>query len=101
MLIEWERVADGVERLRVAVADLYRSGIDRSKLGQWIAAHDLVATYVPATESSAWAKDRRELPEVEEPKQLVDLVRDDEFPLSLFYSQLQPKLEPVLAARPR
>lgn len=101
LLIEWERVADGVERLRVAVADLYRSGIDRSKLGQWIAAHDLVATYVPATESSAWAKDRRELPEVEEPKQLVDLVRDDEFPLSLFYSQLQPKLEPVLAARPR
>jgi len=35
---------------------------------------------------------------VEEPKQLVDLVGDDEFPLSLFYVQLQPKLEPALAA---
>ena len=35
---------------------------------------------------------RRELPEVDEPKQLVDLVRDDEFPLSLFYAQLRPKL---------
>jgi hypothetical protein len=98
--IEWDRVAEGVERLRVAVADLYRSGIDRSKLGQWIAAHDLVATYVPPAESSVWAKEGRDLPEVDEPKQLVDLVRDDEFPLSLFYTQLQPKLEPALAGRP-
>ena len=47
---------------------------------------------MPPAESSVWAKDRRELPEVEEPKQLVDLVRDDEFPLSLFYTQLAPKL---------
>jgi hypothetical protein len=98
--IEWDRVAEGVERLRVAVADLYRSGIDRSKLGQWIAAHDLVATYVPPAESSVWAREGRDLPEVDEPKQLVDLVRDDEFPLSLFYTQLQPKLEPALAGRP-
>ena len=94
-------VAEGVERLREAVAELYHSGIDRSKLGQWIAAHDLVATYVPPAESSVWAQDRRELPEVEEPKQLVDLVRDDEFPLSLFYTQLQPKLEPALARPPQ
>ncbi|MGH2987056.1 MAG: DUF6421 family protein, partial [Solirubrobacterales bacterium] len=76
------------------------SGIDRSKLGQWIAAHDLVAEYVPPAPSSVWAKDRRELPEVTEPKQLVDLVRDDEFPLSLFYAQLRPKLEHALV-RPR
>ena len=48
-------------------------------------------------ESSVWTEGRRDLPEVEEPKQLVDLVRDDEFPLSLFYTQLKPKLEPVLA----
>ena len=43
---------------------------------------------------------RRDLPEVEEPKQLVDLVRDDEFPLSLFYTQLQPKLEPRRSPAP-
>ena len=97
--IEWERVADGVERLRAAVAELYRSGIDRPKLGQWIAAHDLVAGYVPAAPGSVWAADRRELPEVSEPKELVDLVRDDEFPLSLFYTQLAPKLEPLLTRR--
>jgi hypothetical protein len=101
LVIEWGRVAEGVGRLRELVGELYHSGIDRSKLGQWIAAHDLVAGYVPPTESSVWAKDRRELPEVEEPKQLVDLVRDDEFPLSLFYTQLAPKLQPALDGRPR
>ncbi len=95
--IDWSRVADGVGALRERIAELYRSGIDRSKLGQWVAAHDLVATYVPPAETSVWAAARRELPEVEEPKQLVDLVRDDEFPLSLFYTQLGPKLEPALA----
>ena len=83
---------------------LYHSGIDRSKLSQWIAAHDLVSEYVPATESSVWDSAGRDLPEVDEPKELVDLVRDDEFPLSLFYSQLTPKLaagarRPALAQR--
>jgi hypothetical protein len=96
LTIEWERVADGVAGLRAKVHDLYHSGIDRSKLGQWIAAHDLVSGYVAPAEGSVWAKESRDLPEVEEPKQLVDLVKDDEFPLSLFYVQLQRKLEPVL-----
>jgi len=97
LTIEWDRVADGVAALRERVQDLYHSGIDRSKVAQWAAAHDFVAAYVPPAESSRWAKERRDLPEVDEPKQLVDLVKDDEFPLSLFYTSLQPKLEPVLA----
>ncbi len=99
LTVDWDRIADGVAALRERVQDLYHSGIDRPKLSQWIAAHDLVADYVTPAESSVWAADRRELPEVDEPKQLVDLVRDDEFPLSLFYLQLQRKLEPVLATR--
>jgi len=97
LTIEWERVADGVARLRERVQDLYHSGIDRSKVAQWAAAHDLVAEYVPPAEGSRWARESRDLPEVDEPKQLVDLVKDDEFPLSLFYTQLRPKLEPALA----
>ena len=100
LTLEWGRIAEGVNKLRDRVQDLYHSGIDRSKLGQWIAAHDLVAEYVPPAENSVWAAGRRDLPEVDEPKQLVDLVRDDEFPLSLFYTQLQPKLEPALERRP-
>ncbi len=96
MSINWDTVADGVAGLHARVSELYRSGIDRSKVAQWAAAHDLVSEFVPPTESSLWVRERRDLPEVEEPKQLVDLVRDDEFPLSLFYSQLQPKLAPAL-----
>ncbi len=101
LVIQWATVAEGVGELREKVQELYHSGIDRSKLGQWTAAHDLVADYVAPDERSVWTKEHRNLPEVEEPKQLVDLVRDDEFPLSLFYTQLAPKLEPVLARRPR
>jgi hypothetical protein len=97
LTIDWERVADGVGALREKVQDLYHSGIDRSKLGQWIAAHDLVATYVAPADGSVWAKANRDLPEVHEPKELVDLVKEDEFPLSLFYVQLQKKLESALA----
>ncbi len=97
MAIEWERIAAGVSALRERVQDLYHSGIDRSKVAQWAAAHDLVAAYVPPAEGSRWAKEGRDLPDVDEPKQLVDLVKDDEFPLSLFYTSLKPKLEPVLA----
>jgi hypothetical protein len=97
LTIDWERVADGVGALREKVQELYHSGIDRPKLGQWIAAHDLVATYVAPADASVWAKANRDLPEVEEPKELVDLVKDDEFPLSLFYLQLQKKLADVLA----
>ena len=92
LTIDWDRVAEGVGKLRERVQALYHSGIDRSKLSQWIAAHDLVAEYVPAAEGSAWAAGSRDLPEVDEPKQLVDLVKDDEFPLSLFYTQLAAKL---------
>ncbi len=97
LTIDWERIAEGVGALRERVQQLYHSGIDRSKLGQWIAAHDLVATYVEPAAGSRWAREDRDLPDVDEPKELVDLVKDDEFPLSLFYVQLQKKLEPVLA----
>ena len=65
LTIDWDRVADGVGALRERVQDLYHSGIDRSKLAQWIAAHDLVSAYVAPAESSVWAADRRDLPEVE------------------------------------
>src|SRR4051794_2104648 len=94
--IDWDRLAEGVNALRDRVQELYHSGIDRSKLAQWEAAHDLVAGFVPAADGSRWARDARDLPEVEEPKELVDLVKSDEFPLSLFYTQLKPKLEPAL-----
>ncbi len=97
LTIEWDRVADGVTALRARVEELYKSGIDRSKLQHWCAAHDLVAAYVPPAVGSRWARDVRDFADVEDPRPYIDEVLDDEFPLSLFYSSLKRKLEPELA----
>jgi hypothetical protein len=99
LTIEWGRVGDGVQALRAAIEELYRSGIDRSKVAHWIAAHDLVATYVPPATSSKWAAERRDFQDESDPKALIDLVCDDEFPLSMFYLQLKGKLEGPEPAR--
>ncbi len=93
LTIEWDRVADGVLALRAAVEELYRAGIDRSKLGHWQAAHDFVSTYVPPAVGSVWARDARGFADVEDPRPYIDLVGDDEFPLSMFYTSLKAKLE--------
>ena len=87
-------------RERAMVEELYRAGIDRSKVSHWVAAHDLVSTYVPAATGSKWRSDARAmaLPADEsDPKAWIDLVCDDEFPLSMFYLQLQGKLQAVPA----
>jgi hypothetical protein len=92
LTIEWDRVADGVASLRQEVEELYRQGIDRTKLQHWAAAHDLVAASVPPATGSAWTAGVREFTDIEDPRPYVDLVRDDEFPLSIFYSSLKAKL---------
>ena len=78
--------------LHAEVHELYRSGIDRSKLQHWAAAHDLVAANVPCAIGSRWAAPARRFTDVEDPRPYVDLVLDDEFPLSIFYSSLRVKL---------
>jgi hypothetical protein len=93
LTIEWDRVADGVIALREAVEELYRTGIDRSKVAHWVAAHELVSTYVPATGGSRWTAGQRPLADESDPKAWLDLVDDDEFPLSIFYTSLKGKLE--------
>jgi hypothetical protein len=98
LTIEWERVADGVIALREAVEELYRAGIDRSKVAHWIAAHEMVSTYVPATGASKWIAGQRPLEDESDPMQWLDLVADDEFPLSIFYTSLRQKLTPSGAA---
>jgi Family of unknown function (DUF6421) len=92
LTIEWARVADGVASLRNEVEELYRLGIDRTKLQHWAAAHDLVAASVPPATGSKWAAAARDFTDLEDPRPYVDLVRDDEFPLSIFYASLKAKL---------
>jgi hypothetical protein len=92
LTIEWERVTEGVAALRHEVEELYRRGIDRTKLQHWAAAHDLVAASVPPAAGSKWTASIRDFTDVEDPRPYIDLVRDDEFPLSIFYSSLKAKL---------
>ena len=75
-----------------AAQELYRTGIDRTKLQHWAAAHDLVAANVSPAIGSQWADTVREFKDVEDPRPYIDLVLEDEFPLSLFYSSLKAKL---------
>jgi hypothetical protein len=94
LTIEWERVGEGVTALREQIEDLYREGIDRTKLQHWAAAHDLISQNVPPASGSRWAAPVRELPELPDPRPYVDLVLEDEFPLSIFYGTLKAKLAP-------
>jgi Family of unknown function (DUF6421) len=92
LTIEWERVAEGVAGLRDEINELYRDGIDRTKLGHWTAAHDLVASNVAPATGSKWVAHERDFTDVEDPRPYIDLVLEDEFPLSIFYTALKAKL---------
>ncbi len=93
---DWQRVPETVLALSDAVETLYRDGIDRSKVGHWMAAHEFVAAYVAPHPASTWAKGAEALPLDGPRKGLNDLVLPDEFPLNVFYEALRKKLAPVI-----
>nr|WP_284305916.1 DUF6421 family protein [Mobilicoccus caccae] len=95
---DWRRVPESVCELAEAVGTLYREGIDRSKTGHWIAAYEFVSAYVTPHPRSVWAKGADALPLEGKPKELVDAVLPDEFPLNVFFEALSRKLGPVVAS---
>lgn len=92
--IDWLRVDESVVELCEQVEKLYRDGIDRSRLGHWLAAHEFVASLVPPHPGSLWAQGGQALPT--ENRAAVDAVLDDEFPLNVFYEALRKKLSAPL-----
>ncbi len=68
LTIDWERIGEGVSALFAEVDELYRRGIDRSKLAHWAAAHDLVADNVAPAIGSRWAAGARDFADVEDPR---------------------------------
>jgi len=97
LTFDWTRVPDQVCALAETVNTLYRDGIDRSKIAQWIASYEFVSQYVAPHPRSTWAKGADALPLEGKPKELVDLVLPDEFPLNMFFEALDRKLAPVIA----
>lgn len=92
LTIDWARLDGEVALLREEIEQLYRAGIDSSRVQYWIAAHDLVSNYVPANLGSQWARASRVVSDETDIKTWINRVLDDEFPLSLFYTQLGRKL---------
>jgi hypothetical protein len=100
LTIDWDTVGAGVDGLRHEIEAMYRSGIDRTKLQHWAAGHDLISQSVLPATGSRWASPARAFEELADPRPYVDLVLEDEFPLSIFYTTLKNKLGDVLERRP-
>jgi hypothetical protein len=96
LTIDWGALPEGVAELRALVEELYRSGIDRTQLQHWGAAHDLVCTYVQPATGSNWAAAARSPADGDDPRACVDLVLDDEFPLSIFFGSLRAAMTDAL-----
>ena len=96
LAFDWERVADCVNELGAAIEQLYWRSIDRPKTAHWLAAYDLVSATVEPHPASAWKAGN--LPLNGAPKELTDLVMDDEFPLSMFYEAFEKKMRDVIAS---
>ncbi len=96
--IEWDRLNESMVELCELVEDLYRTGIDRSRLAHWLASYEFVAGLVEPHPGSNWAKGVDALPVNGEQSEVVDLVLPDEFPLNVFYEALRKKLAPEIAA---
>ena len=96
--IDWNRITDSMVALCDAVEGLYHGGIDRSRITQWMAAHEFVSDLVEPHPASTWARGAQALPLDGEPKELVDAVLPDEFPLNVFYDALRRKLSATIDA---
>ena len=96
LTFDWSRVPQTVVALSDEVERLYRDGIDRSKVGHWMAAHEFISRYVAPHPASTWAKGAAGLPLDGPRKGLNDAVLPDEFPLNVFFEALRKKLGPVI-----
>jgi hypothetical protein len=96
--IDWERAPRVTNELCAEIEKLYRDGIDRPKLVHWFAGYDLVSRYLAPHPGSRWAKGPDALDLALPPRKLVDVVLEDEFPLSMFYEALARRLRKVIAS---
>jgi len=92
--IDWRAVDQAVVDLCGQVERLYHEGIERSRLGHWLATHAFVAGLVPPHPASIWARGGAALPA--DVRAAIDAVLPDEFPLNVFYEALRRRLGPVI-----
>ncbi len=93
---DWEEVPDVVNQLGEEIEHLYWASIDRPKKSHWLAAYELVSSVLEPNPASKWKT--RELPLDGTPREMTDLVHQDEFPLSMFYEAFEKKMRDVIAS---
>jgi len=91
--IDWDRIDSAMQELSERVSNLYRDGIDHSKMGFWIEARNFVRDLVPPHPGSRWENG---LDYALPTKKLLDEILPDEFPLNVFYEALARKLNNVI-----
>ncbi|MCK6091534.1 DUF6421 family protein [Micrococcus endophyticus] len=96
LTIDWDRLAEAVVELGDAIDRLYWESIDRPKTVHWLKAYELVASVVAPHPASVWAQGLPREVLAGPPKEMTDLVLDDEFPLSMFFEALGKKLRGVI-----
>src|SRR4051794_10422572 len=94
--IDFDRARELTAQLGEEIQRFYRDGIDRPKVVHWIVGHEPVSTYLAPHPRSKRARAREVLDFSVPPRQLVDDVLPDEFPLSMFYETLAKKLGGVV-----
>ena len=98
LAFDWDAVPDAVVALGDAIDALYWESIDRPKVAHWLAAYDLVRSVLTPHPASQWARGLPDDVLAGPPKGYTDAVRDDEFPLSMFYEALEKKMRDVVAS---
>ncbi|AZS35804.1 hypothetical protein CVS47_00402 [Microbacterium lemovicicum] len=96
LAFDWDAVPAAVVALGDAIDELYWKSIDRPKTSHWLAAYDLVSSTLTPHPASAWARGLSDEVLSGPPKGFTDQVRDDEFPLSMFFEALEKKMRPVI-----
>ncbi|GAA2076034.1 DUF6421 family protein [Microbacterium hatanonis] len=96
LAFDWDDVPAAVVALGDAIDELYWRSIDRPKTTHWLAAYELVRGTLEPHPASAWARGLPDEVLAGPPKGFTDAVRDDEFPLSMFYEALEKKMRPVI-----
>ena len=98
LTFDWDEVPAAVVALGDAIDELYWRSIDRPKTAHWLAAYDLVRGVLTPHPASLWARGLPDDVLAGPPKGFTDAVRDDEFPLSMFYEALERKMRDVIAS---
>ena len=98
LTVDWDEIPDAVVALADAIDRMYWESIDRPKTAHWLAAYELVRGVLTPHPASAWARGLDDAVLAGPPSGYTDAVREDEFPLSMFYEALEKKMRPVIAS---